>query len=93
MTYTFVVVMHKYVRIRSNELNLVMHKYVRLNWGTLLCSMTKSKNGKISEANHYFLCPAIEPWEEIVFVARPSCRGFSCRFWKPHRTGEVLPKF
>jgi hypothetical protein len=28
--------------------------------------MTKSKNGKISEPNHYFSCPAIEPWEEIV---------------------------
>ena len=24
---------------------------------------------------------------------RPSCRRFSCRFWKPPRAGEVLPKF
>ena len=24
---------------------------------------------------------------------RPSCRRFSCRFWKPLRAGEVLPKF
>jgi hypothetical protein len=29
----------------------------------------KVKNGKISKANHYFLCPAIEPWKENVFVA------------------------
>jgi hypothetical protein len=93
MTYTFVVVMHKYVRIRSNELNLVMHKYVRLKLGYFVMVNDKVKNGKISEANHYFLCPSIEPWEEIVFVARPSCRGFSCRFRKPHHTGEVLPKF
>jgi hypothetical protein len=37
--------------------------------------------------------PAIKPLEESPCVARPSCRAFCCRFWKPHRTLEVLPKF
>jgi len=28
-----------------------------------------------------------------ICACRPSCHWFSCRFWKPHRAGEVLSKF
>ena len=28
-----------------------------------------------------------------ICACRPSCHWFSYRFWKPHRAGEVLPKF
>jgi hypothetical protein len=35
------------------------------------------------------MCPPIEEsCEEIFCVARPSCCGFSCRFWKPPREGR-----
>jgi hypothetical protein len=46
----------------------------------LMLQVQGQKNGNISEANHYFMCPAIEPWEENPCVARPSCRGFLAGF-------------
>ena len=35
------------------------------------------------------VCVAFVPY----MCCRPSSRLLSCRFWKPPRTGEVLPKF
>jgi hypothetical protein len=40
------------------------------------------------------MCPAIELWEQIAFVARPLCHGFFSQVLKtsPHRGGaaEIL---
>ena len=33
-----------------------------------------------------------QPFENLC-EARPSSRGICCKFWKPHRVGEVLAKF
>ena len=38
--------------------------------------------------------PYVDVWAFVPYICcRPSCRLFSCRFWKPPRIGEVLPKF
>jgi hypothetical protein len=41
----------------------------------------------------HVICTAIEPLEQNTSVARPSCCGFRCRFWKPQLKGKVLLKF
>ena len=38
--------------------------------------------------------PYVDVWAFVPYICcRPSCRLFSCRFWKPPHTGEVLLKF
>jgi hypothetical protein len=43
----------------------------------------------------HMLNDKVKKWQNIggkslLLVSGPSCRGFSCRFWKPHRTGEIF---
>jgi hypothetical protein len=40
------------------------------------------------------MCPAIEPWDEKDFVARPSCRGLQVLETSPYRgdAAEIMNK-